>query len=144
MESFVSADPLEAALEFVREGDVLVVAKLDRLALSIIHLTQIVALIERKGASLRILNIALDTQTATGKLMLNLLGSIAEFEREMLLERQKVGIAKAKAEGKYRGRKPTARAKTDEIQRLKAQGIGASEIAAQLGLSRASVYRCLA
>ena len=102
---------LEAALDFIREGDVLIVSKLDRLARSIAHLTKIIERIQTKRASLRILNIALDTQTATGKLMLNLLGSIAEFEREMLLERQKVGIARAKAQGKYKGRKPTARNK---------------------------------
>ncbi len=133
---------LEAALDFVREGDTLVVSKLDRLARSIVDLTKIIARLQAKGAALRIVNMNLDTATATGKLMLNLLGSIAEFEREMLLERQKIGIARAKAEGKYKGRKPTARAKADEVRRLKSESLGATEIAAELGISRASVYRC--
>ena len=142
--SSVAARPqLEAALDFIREGDVLIVAKLDRLARSIAHLTKIVERIQAKGASLRILNIALDTETATGKLMLNLLGSIAEFEREMLLERQRVGIARAKADGRYKGRKPTARSKSAEVRALHAKGEGPVAIAKALGISRASVYRCL-
>src|SRR5262245_22321542 len=72
-----------------------------------------------------------------------MLGAIAQFERELMLERQREGIAKAKAEGKYKGRAPTARAKATEIQRLRAEGIGATEIARQLRISRASVYRAL-
>jgi DNA invertase Pin-like site-specific DNA recombinase len=86
----------------------------------------------------------LDTSTPTGKLILNLLGSIAQFERELTLERQREGIAKAKAEGKYKGRAPTARAKTSEVQRLRAEGLGPTEIGRRLEISRASVYRALA
>lgn len=142
--SIASRPQLEAALGFMREGDVLVVAKLDRLARSIVHLTRIVESLAQKQAGLRILNINLDTATATGKLMLNLLGSIAEFEREMLLERQKVGIAKAKADGRYKGRKPTARNKREDARRLHAEGLGPVAIAKALNISRASVYRCLA
>src|SRR5215470_10843177 len=85
----------------------------------------------------------LDTGTPTGELILNLLGSIAQFERELTLERQREGIAKAKAEGKYKGRAPTARAKADDARALAEQGIGASEIARRLGIGRASVYRVL-
>ena len=81
--------------------------------------------------------------TATGKLMLGVLGSVAEFERDMMLERQRAGIAKAKGEGKYRGRAPTARAKSDDIRRLALEGKGKVEIARALGVSRASVYRVL-
>ena len=73
--------------------------------------------------------------------MFNMLGSIAQFERELMLERQREGIAKAKAEGKYKGRKPTARAKGSEVKRLKLAGVGPTAIAKQLGISRASVYR---
>ena len=73
--------------------------------------------------------------------IMKLLGSIAEFEREMMLERQREGIAKAKAEGKYKGRAPTARAKSDEVMKLYDDGIGASAIARQTGISRSSVYR---
>jgi DNA invertase Pin-like site-specific DNA recombinase len=134
---------LVAALDFIREGDVLVVTRLDRLARSTAHLLQIVETIEKKGAALRVLNLNLDTATATGRLMLTLIGAIAQFERELMLERQREGIAKAKAAGRYKGRAPTARAKLDQIRALKAQGIGASEIARRLGIGRASVYRLL-
>lgn len=97
---------LSEALGYVRDGDVLVVTKLDRLARSVVHLGEIVAGLEAKSVGLRILDLGLDTTTATGKLMLNVLGSVAQFEREMMLERQRDGIAKAKAQGKYKGRKP--------------------------------------
>lgn len=82
-------------------------------------------------------------QTHTGKLMLTLLGGVAEFERSIMLERQREGIAKAKAAGKYKGRTPTARAKTKEVLGLHAEGVGATEIARKLGIGRASVYRIL-
>jgi DNA invertase Pin-like site-specific DNA recombinase len=135
---------LDAALDFIREGDTLVVTKLDRLARSVAHLGDLVQRIEAKGAQLAILAMGLDTATATGRLMLNVIGSVAQFEREMMLERQREGIAKAKAEGKYRGRKPTARAKAAEIAKLKAEGVKPDEIARRLGVHRASVYRALA
>jgi DNA invertase Pin-like site-specific DNA recombinase len=137
-------EQLAAALDYIRDGDTLVVTKLDRLARSVSHLLSIVDTLDRKGAALRILNLGIDTNTATGKLMLTVLGGIAEFERSIMLERQREGIAKAKADGKYKGRKPTARAKADEVRELKAQGIGATEIANRLSLGRASVYRILA
>ncbi len=85
----------------------------------------------------------MDTSTPQGELMLNVIGSIAQFERKLMLERQKEGIAKAKAEGKYKGRKPTARAKAQEVLSLKEQGVGATEIAKRLEIGRASVYRIL-
>ncbi len=131
------------AIEFVREGDVLIVTKLDRLARSVAHLCELVRALEAKKVALRILDMGLDTATPTGRLMLNLLGSIAQFEREVMLERQRIGIAKAKADGRYKGRKPTARLKAPEIQRLREAGISPSMIARQLGISRASVYRAL-
>jgi DNA invertase Pin-like site-specific DNA recombinase len=96
----------------------LVVTKIDRLARSVGDLCAIVGKIEAKGASLRILAMNLDTATPTGKLMLNVLGSVAQFEREVMLERQREAIAKAKADGKYRGRAPTARAKATEVRKL--------------------------
>jgi DNA invertase Pin-like site-specific DNA recombinase len=76
--------------------------------------------------------------------MLNVIGSVAQFEREMMLERQREGIAKAKGEGKYKGRAPTARAKSGEIVRLAAEGVTREGIAEQLGIGIASVYRALA
>jgi DNA invertase Pin-like site-specific DNA recombinase len=134
---------LEAALSHIRKGDTLVVTKLDRLARSVAHLMEIRQQLHASGAFLRILNLNLDTSTATGKLMMTMLGAVAEFEREMMLERQREGIAKAKAAGKYKGRQPTARAKADQVRELREQGIGAVEIARRLGIGRASVYRCL-
>src|SRR5262249_46168919 len=96
--SVAKRDQLAAALDYAREGDVLVVTKLDRLARSVADLVDIGQRIEGKGASLRILDMDLDTKTPTGRLMLNLIGSIAQFERELMLERQREGIAKAKSE----------------------------------------------
>ncbi|HZH11152.1 MAG TPA: recombinase family protein [Microvirga sp.] len=134
---------LEQALEFTREGDTLVVTKLDRLARSVPHMWEIIRRLQAKGVSIRIVNMGIDTNTPTGKLMLNVLGSMAEFEREMMLERQREGIAKAKAEGRYKGRKPTARAKADQIKELYAGGISLSEIARRLQIGKASVHRVL-
>jgi DNA invertase Pin-like site-specific DNA recombinase len=134
---------LALALEFIREGDTLVVSKLDRLARSIPHLSEITRALEGKKANLQVLAMGLDTSTATGRLMLNVIGSVAQFEREMMLERQREGIAKAKAEGKYKGRAPTARSKTTDVVALKQQGLGGTEIARRLGIGRASVYRIL-
>ena len=134
---------LEDALGFVRQGDVFVVTKLDRLARSVANLLEIVARLEAKGVTLRILNLGLDTSTPTGKLMLTVMGGVAEFERAMMLERQREGIAKAKAEGVYKGRKPTARAKADEVQAMKAEGKSVRAIAEALGISAGSVHGIL-
>ena len=134
----------EAAIEFAREGDTFVVTKLDRLARSVAHLLEIVERLKGKGVALQILNIGIDTGTPTGKLMLTLLGGIAEFEREIMLERQRDGIAKAKAEKKFLGRRPAAFALEPEIRALAAEGKKPAEICALLGLkSRTSVYNVL-
>ena len=135
---------LEAALRHLRKDDALVVTKIDRLARSVADLCAIVTRIEAKGAALRILAMNLDTATPTGKLMLNVLGSVAQFEREVMLERQREGIAKAKSEGKYKGRAPTARAKADEVRRLVADGMTREAVAERLGVGVRSVYRILA
>ena len=133
----------EKALKFIRKGDTLVVTKLDRLARSIADLVKIIGTLEEKQATLRILAMNLDTNTPTGRLLLNLVGSVAQFEREIMLERQREGVAKAKAEGKYRGRKPTARAKSGEvIAKFKADQ-RPTDIAKSIGIGRASVYRIL-
>ena len=135
---------LEATLDFIREGDILLVTKLDRLARSTQHLLEILDRVKAKGANLHILNLGADTSTATGMLTFTIIGAIACFERELMLERQREGIAKAKGEGKYKGRAPTARAKAAEIKTLKAAGIRPTEIARRLEIGRASVYRALA
>jgi DNA invertase Pin-like site-specific DNA recombinase len=134
---------LEAAIEFCRDSDVLVVAKLDRLARSMADLIAITSRLKVKGVELQVLAMNLDTTTPTGKLMLNLMGSFAEFEREIMLERQREGVARAKAEGKYRGRAPTAQRKAAEVITLRGKGVKPDEIAAKLGISRASVFRVL-
>jgi DNA invertase Pin-like site-specific DNA recombinase len=132
---------LEQALQFIRKGDTLLVTKLDRLARSVRDLLEIFERVNSKGARLKILSMNLDTETATGRLMLQVLGAVAEFERGLMLERQREGIAKAKAAGKYRGRKPTARARKVEIEQLLRSGVGAAEAGRRLGISRSSVYR---
>ena len=137
-------DQLEAAIDYLREGDSLVVTKLDRLARSMRDLIATEDRIKAKGASLRILAMNLDTATATGKLMFNVLGSVAEFERSMMLERQREGVAKAKAEGKFKGRAPTARAKAGEVEAMLAAGERPADVAKKLGIGRSSVYRTMA
>lgn len=132
---------LHDALEFCREGDVLIVTKLDRLARSVSQLWRVVETLQRKRVALRILNLNLDSATPTGKLMIGLLACIAEFERSIMLERQRDGIAAAKAQGKYRGRVPTARRKADAVRKLLDDGLSAAEVAERLYISRASVYR---
>lgn len=134
------------AVEFAREGDTLVVTKLDRLARSVGKAWEVVEALEEKGVGLRILSLGgepVDTRSATGKLILTVFAGFAQFEREMMLERQREGIAKAKAEGVYRGRKPTARAKADDARKLHAEGRTVTEIAKALGIGRASVYRAI-
>jgi DNA invertase Pin-like site-specific DNA recombinase len=137
---------LDAALDYCRDGDTLVVTKLDRLARSARHLSELIDHLEAKGVTLRILTFggdAVDTRGATGRLMLNMFAAMAQFEREMMLERQREGIAKAKAEGKYKGRKPTARAKAEDALRLFKEGKKVAHIARELGIGRGSVYRAL-
>ena len=135
---------LHAALEYVREGDILVVAKLDRLARSVPDLMAILQTLGRKRVGVRILNLGMDTQTPTGKLMLTVLGAIAQFEREMMLERQREGIAKAKSEGRYKGRKPIEAERRESVLKLAAEGATRTAIAIQGGLGEATVYRILA
>lgn len=142
--SVAKRDQLASAISYLREGDTLCVTKLDRLCRSVADLVAITKTLRVKGVALHIISINFDTATPTGKLMLNLLGSIAEFERELMLERQREGIAKAKAEGKYRGRVPTARRVSPDVRQLRSAGVTPSAIARQLQISRSSVYRILA
>ena len=135
---------LDNALQFIRRGDTLCVTKLDRLARSVFDLIKIVDHIESKGASLTIMDMNLDTASPTGRLLLHLVGSIAEWERNAMKQRQREAIQLAKAEGKFRGRAPTARRKSSEVIALHSSGTGAAAIAEKLNISRASVYRILA
>lgn len=137
---------LEAAIAFMRQGDTLVVTKPDRLARSVTDLLGIVERLAAKGVGLRVLSMGgaeIDTRHPTGRLMLTMLGAVAEFERALMLERQREGIAKAKAEGKYQGRAPTAQRQAETVWQMKAQGVRPTEIARRLGIGRASVYRIL-
>jgi DNA invertase Pin-like site-specific DNA recombinase len=145
--SIATRAELDRCLEFVREGDVLVATKPDRLARSTENLLGITRELERKSVGLIILSMGgekLDTRCPTGKLLLTLLGAIATFERELMLERQREGVAKAKAEGKYLGRKPTARAKAADVKRYIDDGWSREATARKLKISVASVYRILA
>jgi DNA invertase Pin-like site-specific DNA recombinase len=128
-------------LEFLRKGDVLMVTRIDRLARSIGDLQDIVRTIRARGASLKATEQPIDTSTAAGKCFLDMLGVFAEFETNLRRERQLEGIAKAKAAGVYKGRRPTI--SLADVRRLKNQGLGASKIAKELKIGRASVYRVL-
>ena len=134
---------LEAALDWVRSGDTFVVTKPDRLARSVTDLLSIVERLQTKGVEVRILSMNFHSGDSTARLTLTILAGVSCWEREVMLERQKIGIAKAKAEGRYKGRAPTARAKAPEVRRLKAQGKTIPEIVKETGVSRASIYRAL-
>jgi len=137
---------LAECLAFLREGDVLAVTKPDRLARSTAELLTIEADLSQRGVGLLILSMGgerLDTRNPTSKLMLTILAGVATWEREIMLERQREGIARAKAEGKYKGRAPTARRQAGEVVRLKSEGVTPTEIARRLGMSRMSVYRVM-
>jgi DNA invertase Pin-like site-specific DNA recombinase len=141
--SVAQRDQLEQALDYVREGDTFTVTKLNRLARSVGDLLEIVARLEAKKVSLRVLAMSGAEPLDIGRLMLAIIGAVGQAEREAMLERQREGIAKAKSLGRYKGRVPTVRRKADEIIRLKEEGVRPSEIASRLGIGRASVYRVL-
>lgn len=128
-------------MDFLREGDTLVVTRIDRLARSIGDLQDIVRELRERGVGLQATEQPIDTQTAAGKAFLDMLGVFAEFETNLRRERQAEGIAKAKAKGVYKGRRPSV--DVEQVKRLKAEGLGGTEIAKQLGIGRASGYRAL-
>ena len=133
---------LQVLLDFVQPGDTLVVTRIDRLARSLKDLQDIVHELKNRGVALRATEQPIDTGTAAGKAFLDMLGVFAEFETNLRRERQLEGIAQAKTRGVYRGRKPSV--DMAEIRRLRDQdGLGATAIARQLGIGRASVYRAL-
>jgi DNA invertase Pin-like site-specific DNA recombinase len=134
---------LDEVLRFCRKGDTLVVTSLSRLARSVPHLWDIVQHLEKKGVGLRVLDLDIDTRSPNGRLMMTLVGGIVQWEREIMLERQRIGIAKARKAGKFRGRVPTARRQSGEVAKLKAGGMAPRDIAEHLRISRASVYRIL-
>lgn len=134
---------LEDALDYVREGDMFIVTRLDRLARSVGDLFAIMERLQSKGVAFRCLQQGgVDTDSSTGRLMLAILGAVAAFEADIRKERQAEGIAKAKAAGVYKGRKPSING--EEIRRLAAAGVRPADIARTLQIGRASVYRYLA
>ncbi len=140
--STAGRNELRTLLDFLREGDELVVTRIDRLARSIKDLQDIVYEVREKGAALRATEQPIDTSTAAGKAFLDMLGVFAEFETNLRRERQIEGIEKAKERGVYKGRKPSIN--TAKVRELKLTGMGATAIARELGIARASVYRVLA
>ncbi|WP_066587819.1 recombinase family protein [Sphingomonas pruni] len=135
-------DELETVLSFVREGDTLMVTRIDRLARSVGDLERIVAVLKSKGAFLRATEQPIDTSTPAGVAFLQMLGVFAQFETAIRRERQMEGIVRAKAAGVYKGRKPSV--PVDEVRRLHGEGVRPTDIAKQLKIGRGSVYRALA
>jgi DNA invertase Pin-like site-specific DNA recombinase len=136
-----SRKKLRAIVESLHDGDVLMVTRIDKLARSIGDLQDIVRAIYAKGASLKATEQPIDTSITAGKVFLDMLGVFAEFETNLRKERQHEGIAKARAEGRYKGRPNSI--DVSKVRELKAQGKGATEIAREMKIARASVYRAL-
>jgi DNA invertase Pin-like site-specific DNA recombinase len=136
-------EELATLLQFLREGDTLVVTRIDRLARSLRDLQNMVHDLRRRGVTLRATEQPIDTGTAAGKCFLDMLGVFAEFETNLRRERQMEGIARAKANGVYAGKGRPASIDVARVRELKAQGLGATEIAKALNIGRASVYRVL-
>lgn len=136
---------LQAALQYVRSGDVLVISRLDRMARSVLDLAKIADLLVRKGVSLRVLDQGLDTSTSEGKLMFNLLGAFAEFEADIRAERQRDGIALAQQKGiKFGRKKALTQLQEQRIQTMrKEEGFSIEQLAERFSISRSSVYRAL-
>ncbi len=139
--STTGRNELRTLLDFLRDGDELVVTRIDRLARSIKDLQDIVFELREKGAVLKATEQPIDTSTAAGKCFLDMLGVFAEFETNLRRERQMEGIQRAKKRGVYKGRKPSI--STEKVRELKQRGMGATAIARELGIGRASVYRVL-
>lgn len=132
---------LETALSVLRPGDELVVARLDRLGRSTRDVLNIVHECDERGASLTVLDPAITTKGPAGRIVLTVLGMVAEMERQFIKERQRDGIAAAKLKGVYKGGK--RRIDRDAVKALKAAGKGPTAIAAELGVSRMQVHRLL-
>lgn len=136
-----SRTELQVLLDFLREGDTLVVTRIDRLARSMKDLQDIVHELKGRGVALKATEQPIDTGTAAGKAFLDMLGVFAEFETNLRKERQTEGIEAAKARGVYKGGK--ARIDPDAVRKLAAEGVKPAHIARQLGISRGTVYRFL-
>lgn len=134
---------LEQAITFCREGETLVVTALDRLCRSVPELNRLTEELQNKKVNLKILNLGFDMNSPTGKLMLNMLAVVAEFERSIMIERQREGIAKAKAEGRFKGRKALAPEVINAVLSYAETGASKVWIAKKLCIGEASVYRII-
>lgn len=134
-------EELNTLLEFLRDGDELVVTRVDRLARSIRDLQNIVYDLDKKGVVISATEQPINTKTSAGKCFLDMLGVFGEFETNLRKERQMEGIAKAKEKGVYKGRKPSV--DVEKVKALRDSGLGGSAIAKEMGIGRASVYRAL-
>lgn len=141
--STTDREQLAQAIDFVREGDTLIVTRLDRLARSVGDLHRIMEKLTDKKVGFKCLNQSgVDTDTSTGRLMICVISAVAQFENDIRRDRQMEGIQKAKLAGRYKGRPPSV--DVGQVKQLRDQGIGATEIAKRLKIGRASVYRALA
>lgn len=137
---------LDAALEYLRAGDTLLVASMDRLARSLVDLHTLVDELTTNGITVTFFQEGQSysaTPSPTGKLLLGMLGAVAEFERSIIRERQAEGIARAKARGVYKGRKPVPDEKIEQARQLISQGVPKARVARELGISRSSLYKHL-
>ena len=139
--SMQGREELKVLLDFLRDGDELIVTRVDRLARSVFDLQEIIKTLDEKGVTLSATEQPISTKDATSKCFLDMLSVFAEFETNLRKERQMEGIAKAKEKGVYKGRKPSV--DIDKVKELKESGLGASQIARELKIGRASVYRAL-
>jgi DNA invertase Pin-like site-specific DNA recombinase len=141
--SNIARPELRKLLDYIRKGDTVTVTKLDRLARSTKDLLSIAEEIKKKGAGLEVLNINLDTKSPTGQLMLTMLAAIAEFEKGIMLERQREGIDIAKEDGKYKGRKPIEETKLQQVQALVQGGTSVSKAVSEVGIGRRTYYKAI-
>ena len=133
---------LEKMMDYVRKGDTVIVESISRFARNTRDLLELIEKLSEKGVEFVSRKEAIDTTTPTGKFMLTVFGAVAELEREYILQRQREGIAIAKAEGKYRGRKPIERSNFDAVEKLwRAGTISAAEAMRRLDMSRSTFYR---
>jgi DNA invertase Pin-like site-specific DNA recombinase len=141
--SNIARPELRKLLDYIRKGDIVTVTKLDRLARSTKDLLGIAEEIKKKGADLEVLNINLDTRSPTGQLMLTMLAAIAEFEKGIMLERQREGINIAIKGGKYKGRKPIEEIKLQQVQTLVQGGTSISKAVSEVGIGRRTYYKAI-
>lgn len=135
---------LDAVVEYLRAGDTLLVASMDRLARSLVDLHTLVDELTTKGITVTFIQEGQSysaNPSPTGRLLLGMLGAVAEFERSIIRERQAEGIARAKARGVYKGRKPVPGEKIEQARRLISQGVPKARVARDLGISRSSLYK---